>query len=80
MAFLNFKEIENISYEKITDEEILQASLKEPEVFGVLIDRYQKVFLRKASSIILSKIDAEDIVQETFTKIYLNANIMCNIK
>jgi len=73
MSFLNLEEPENTSHEDLSDENILQISLKNPEVFKTLLDRYQKLFLRKASSIILSKADAEDIVQETFTKIYLNA-------
>ena len=73
MSFLNLEEPENTSHEDLSDEDILRISLKNPEVFKTLLDRYQKLFLRKASSIILSKVDAEDIVQETFTKIYLNA-------
>src|SRR3989344_5217811 len=73
MSFLNLEEPENTSHEDLSDEDILRLSLKNPEVFKTLLDRYQKLFVRKASSIILSKVDAEDIVQETFTKIYLNA-------
>jgi len=56
------------------DEDILALAISKPALFSVLIDRYQEAFLRKAQSIIKSREDAEDIVQETFTKIYLHAN------
>ena len=54
------------------DEEILTASLKKPALFKVLVDRYQEAFIRKAVGILRSQEEAEDIVQETFVKIYLN--------
>lgn len=55
------------------DEELLKRSLKHPGLFALLVERYQEPFLRKAESIIKSREEAEDIVQETFTKIYFNA-------
>lgn len=55
------------------DEVILERSLKHPALFAVLVARYQEAFLRKAESIIHVREEAEDIVQETFTKIYFNA-------
>lgn len=57
----------------LKDEEILARSAKEPWLFAVLLDRYQEPFLRKAKGIIHSPEDAEEIVQDAFTKIYLNA-------
>lgn len=57
----------------LKDEEILTRSIKEPWLFAVLLDRYQEPFLRKAKSIIRSPEDAEEIVQDAFTKIYMNA-------
>lgn len=54
------------------DEEILTVSLKKPALFKVLVDRYQEAFLRKAADILKNQEEAEDIVQETFVKIYLN--------
>lgn len=62
----------NLDMDK-SDEEILKLSVKRPYLFGVLLDRYQDAFLRKAESILYSREDSEDIVQETFAKIYLNA-------
>ncbi len=55
------------------DEEILFLSLKDPSHFSVLIDRYQPSFLKTAFGVVRNRPEAEDIVQETFTKIYLNA-------
>lgn len=60
--------------ETARDEDILARSIDHPSLFKILLDRYQEAFLRKARSIIHSPEDAEDIVQETFTKIYLNAS------
>jgi len=57
-----------------SDEKLLAMSLYDPEVFAVLVRRYQESFLRKARSIVWSEEDAEDIVQETFTKIYCAAS------
>ena len=54
------------------DNEILTASIREPNAFSVLIDRYQEAFLRKSTAIVHSREEAEDIVQDTFLKIYRN--------
>lgn len=58
----------------LSDEEVLLRARSEPWLFAVLLERYQEPFLRKARSIIRNEEDAEEIVQDTFTKIYLNAN------
>lgn len=63
---------ENIDSE-IKDEVILERSIRHPGLFAILVERYQEAFLRKAESIIHNPEEAEDIVQETFTKIYFNA-------
>ena len=55
------------------DEAILSASLRNPNLFGVLVDRYQEAFLRAAQRVVRTREDAEDIVQEAFSKIYKNA-------
>jgi RNA polymerase sigma factor (sigma-70 family) len=57
----------------LTDEEVLFRSSAQPWLFGVLLDRYEQAFMRKALTIIRDEKDAEEIVQDTFTKIYLNA-------
>jgi RNA polymerase sigma-70 factor (ECF subfamily) len=56
-----------------SDEDILLASLSTPALFSRLVAKYQEPFLRKAKSIVHDEREAEDIVQETFLKIYLNA-------
>ena len=58
---------------KTSDNELLFLSLQNPKVFGQIVDRYQRAFISKAKSIIGNEEDAQDVVQETFTKIYLHA-------
>lgn len=59
---------------ELPDEEVLTRSQKEPWMFAVLLDRYQDAFMRKARSILRSEEDAEEVVQDTFTKVYMNAD------
>lgn len=56
----------------LKDEEILAASLEQPALFKILVDRYREAFIRKALGILRQREEAEDIVQETFVKIYFN--------
>ncbi len=55
----------------LKDEEVLTLSLETPSVFKILLDRYETAFLRKAREIVGAREEANDIVVETFTKIYL---------
>ena len=55
------------------DEEVLYLSVKKPAAFEILIHRYQTPFLNKVRSILGNREEVDDIVQETFVKIYLNA-------
>src|SRR6266403_3005660 len=57
-----------------SDEEVLRAAQKDPEVFELIVGRYEEAFLRKAKSILYSKEDAEEVVQDTFTRIYVYAS------
>ena len=57
----------------LPDEDVLMRANAEPWLFAVLLDRYQDAFMRKALGIIHDPRDAEEIVQDTFTKIYLHA-------
>lgn len=61
------------SWAAAKDEIVLTASLKNPNLFGVLVDRYQDAFMRSAQRVVKTREDAEDIVQEAFAKIYKNA-------
>lgn len=62
------------SVKELSDEEILARSQAEPWLFTALLERYQNAFLRKARSIIFNELDAEEVVQDAFTKIYMNAH------
>src|SRR3989344_4941383 len=55
---------------KISDETVFLASLRDPERFSEIVDRYQTAFLRKAMEILGDENDAYDIVQEAFVRIY----------
>jgi RNA polymerase sigma factor (sigma-70 family) len=61
-------------YKDASDEEVLQRSRKEPELFALLVDRYEDAFMRKAKSILFRPEDAEEVVQDTFTRIYVYAD------
>jgi len=56
-----------------SDEELLAISVHYPPAFEKLVEKYEDAFLRKVRPIAGSREAAEDIVQETFTKIYLYA-------
>ncbi len=58
----------------LSDEEVLARSHAEPWLFALLLERYEGAFLRKAKSIVFNVLDAEEIVQDAFTKIYVNAH------
>ncbi len=58
----------------LSDEEILRRSRTEPWLFAVLLDRYEDAFLRKVQGILRDREDAEEVVQDAFTKIYVNAD------
>lgn len=62
------------TWDTSSDEEVLAASRKNPEVFGVLVDRYEAAFLRKAQSILHVREDSEEVVQDAFTRIYVYAD------
>lgn len=57
-----------------SDEEVLREAVRDPDQFGILLDRYQAAFLRRATYILKSSEDAEEAVQDTFTRIYLYAD------
>lgn len=56
------------------DEEVLCESQNSPWLFAVLVERYETPFLRKAKTVIHNPLDAEEVVQDAFTKIYINAD------
>lgn len=60
--------------EERSDEQILRGCRHDPASFGILVSRYEAPFLRKAMSILRSPEDAEEVVQDAFTRIYLYAD------
>src|SRR5580704_9150657 len=56
-----------------SDEEILALSAAHPSLFALIVRKYEEAFMRKARGIVRGDEAAEDVVQEAFTKIYLNA-------
>jgi len=60
--------------ESASDEEVLRSAQKDPDAFEILVERYEAAFLRKAKSILFSQEDAEEVVQDTFTRIYIYAD------
>ena len=56
------------------DDLLLEASQTSPWLFTVLVQRYEEPFLRKAKSVVRNPLDAEEVVQDAFTKIYVNAH------
>jgi RNA polymerase sigma-70 factor (ECF subfamily) len=61
---------ENTEEYRLTDEEVFLASLKDPEQFSEIVDRYQAAFIRKAKGILVDEEEAYDAVQEAFVRIY----------
>ncbi len=55
------------------DDEILRASLNEPALFEILVEKYQEPLMRAAWRVVRGREEAEDIVQEAFVKMYKNA-------
>lgn len=58
----------------LSDIEILRRSRREPELFALLVRRYEAPFLRRAKTILADPEDAKEAVQDAFTKIYLYAD------
>jgi RNA polymerase sigma-70 factor (ECF subfamily) len=58
---------------ELNDEDVLALSARRPSLFAFLVRKYEEPFMRKARSIVRDEAVAQDVVQEAFTKIYLNA-------
>ena len=58
----------------LKDEEVLRASLDQPAMFEILMEKYQEPLLRAALRVVRGREEAEDIVQEAFVKMYKNAD------
>lgn len=58
----------------LSDAEVIARVGKEPGLFAVLVRRYEAALLRRARTILKSPEDAEEAVQDAFTKMYLYAD------
>lgn len=56
------------------DEDLLIAAQEEPAVFEILMERYREPLYRAAWKIVKHHEEAEDIVQESFVKMYKKAD------
>lgn len=56
----------------LPDEILLTKAITEPEMFEIIVDRYEAAF-RSAARRIVGLEDAEDAVQETFVRMYVSA-------
>lgn len=62
------------SSDELTDSEALARSRREPDLFALIVRRYEAPLLRRARTILRNPEDAEEVVQDTFTKVYLYAD------
>lgn len=58
----------------VSDADLLARSKKDPDLFAVLVRRHEAAFLRRARKILFLQEDAEEAVQDAFTKMYLYAD------
>lgn len=58
----------------LADAEVLACSRREPALFAILVRRHEAALLRRARAILKSPEDAEEAVQDAFTKMYLYAD------
>ncbi len=71
-GIMSFSTLEDIN--ALSDAEVIVRVTKEPELFSVLVRRYEVPLLRRARTILFSPEDAEEAVQDAFTKMYLYAD------
>ena len=56
------------------DELVLAKSQSSPWLFEIIVERYQEPFTRKVRGVVRDPRDVEEVVQDAFTKIYINAD------
>lgn len=63
-----------INREQMNDIDVISLSFSQPNLFEIIVSRYQQPFLHKIQSIVKNREEAEDIVQDTFVKIFIHGN------
>lgn len=58
----------------LSDADVLARSRREPDLFAILVRRHEAALLRRARAVLRSPEDAEEAVQDAFTKMYLYAD------
>ena len=71
------KSYDRDEYRDKKDEDVLLASFGNPSLFEIIVERYEKAFIRRASSVLGNRETVEDIVQDTFVKIYVHGKKFC---
>lgn len=71
MGHISYAELENLKNK--ADHEILALAIKAPRAFELIVDRYHEPFVRKITALLKNQDEAEDVVQDTFVKIYTKA-------
>ncbi len=71
-ATMTFSTTEDLA--ALGDATVLARSRQEPELFAILVRRHEAALLRRAKVIVRSPEDAEEVVQDAFTKMYLYAD------
>lgn len=64
----------NTDLSTLSDAEVLTRAQKDPDLFAILVRRYEAALLRRARTVLKSPEDAEEAVQDAFTKMYLYAD------
>jgi len=59
---------------KLTDEEIIKKIKNNKDLFGILIDRYEKRLRKYVFYLTENKEEVDDLVQEIFIKVFVNLN------
>jgi RNA polymerase sigma-70 factor (ECF subfamily) len=75
----NRKARELDEYRTKSDEEVLTASRQKPHLFSLIYERYERPLMKKAYALTRNKDIASDIVQDTFTKIYLHSGSFVSV-
>lgn len=69
MNFLSLDTKEEVAM-LLSDEEILHRSVREPALFTELVRRYEEPFRDRARHLLGYRDEVEDVIQDTFVKIY----------
>ena len=71
-GIMSFSTEEDIS--ALSDADILSRVKNNPDLFSILVRRYEAALLRRANVILHNPQDAEEVVQDAFTRMYLYAD------